>query len=165
MNRSKIKEKIHWVIIYLIIVGNIVLLLVVKGKIVGDIPLENIPIKKPTLVIVMDEFECANCIHNLLFLNDLASSKYSESIDFAILILSKTKTDQKNIGKAFAFPVYVSDDFRILKRLNIDQTPLIIGISKERKIFYADLVPVGTTLTEDYFKKGVIDRLYYSLSQ
>ncbi len=42
--------------------------------------------------------------------------------------------------------------------------PVILGITPERRIIYADIVPFETGVTGEYIKKGVLDRLYYSLN-
>jgi hypothetical protein len=46
----------------------------------------------------------------------------------------------------------------------MNRSPIILGLSKDHRIVYNELVPFETTLTEEHIRKGVLDRLYYSLS-
>jgi hypothetical protein len=154
------------VLTFLFIAVNILLLYKLKQNSISELPFNHLNIKKPTLVVIFDEFECASCVHGLRFLNDLYTTIKSEArLEFMGLILSKNRTDSKNISKAFVFPCVVTNNFKILKRLNLNQTPVIIGISKDHRIVYSDLIPIQTEITENYIKKGVLDRLYYSSNQ
>jgi uncharacterized membrane protein len=163
--KKKFFDKISWVVIAIIIVVNFYLLLELKQHSPAQEPLKYLDIKKPTLVVIMQEFECVSCVRGLLFLNDLyAGVKEEGSIDFQGIVLSRDKTDKKGISGAFKFPFHITGDFKILQRLNMNRTPIIIGLSKERRIVYCELIPIETTLSETYIRKGVLDRLYYSLS-
>ena len=164
-DKKKVLSIIAWLIICIIIGVNAFLLFRMKQNSIGEVPLKFLDIKKPTLIVLLDEFECASCVRGLLFLNDMYTTIKAEgNLDFLGIILSKEKTDKKGIAKAFIFPVIISDDFRILKRLNINRTPIILGLSSAHRIVYYELVPFETSLTEDHIRKGVLDRLYYSLS-
>jgi hypothetical protein len=163
MNKKNIR-KIGIAFIYLIILVNGFLLFKLKQNSIAELPLKHLELTKPTLVVIVDEMECASCIHGLRFLNKMYTTIKNEGrLDFKGIILSKNNTDSKSISNAFIFPFQVSDDFRILKRLNLNRTPVIIGISKDNQILYWDLVPFQTGVTQDFIKKGVLDRLYYSL--
>jgi hypothetical protein len=165
LDKKKIINSVLWVVIFSVIVLNGVLLLKLKKNTLEEPPLSFMEIKKPTLVLILDENECASCIWNLEFLNGIYTHYYNEgSLDFAAIILSKTKVDPKGIKKAFIFPCYTTDDFRILKRFNLNHTPVLLGITPEHQVVYSELIPFGTSLTEQYLKKGIIDRLYYSLT-
>lgn len=165
--KKKIKwNRIGWAIIYIIIIVNLVLLFYLKKSAFITKPLKNIDIKKPTLVVIFNEFECATCVRDLFFLNDLYNNKIKREglIEFVGIVLSKDKTDRKGIAEAFVFPVQISGDFDILKRLNMNKTPIILGITVEHRIYFCDIVPMETGVTEEFIKKGVLDRLYYSLN-
>jgi hypothetical protein len=164
IDKKKFASIASWVLIVGIIGLNIFLLFKLKKNTLDELPLESLKIQKPTMVVIFDEYECATCIENLLFLNDMYTRIKSEGIlDFAAIVLSKNKTDVKKISRVFIFPVTVSDDFRILLRLNLHHTPVLLGISPEHRIVYSDLLPMHPPVTEEYIKKGVLDRLYYSI--
>lgn len=163
---KSIFNKLIWAVIYIIIVLNIYLLYQLRKNSIDIPPFDDLNIHKPTLILLLDEFECPDCVKNLLFLNELYDQlKDGGQIDFLGIILSRTKNDSKNIAKVFDFPVMVTDNFKIFKRLNMNQTPLIVGLSHDRRIVYSELIPFETALDEDYFRRGIIDRLYYSLYQ
>lgn len=164
MSEKKILNNLVWIIIFVVIAVNFFLLNRVKQGALKQIPLDFLELKKPALIVLLDEFECSDCVRGLMFLNDMYEQVKGE-FEFTGIILSKTKSDKKGIAKAFAFPIRITDNFDILRRLNLNQTPVILGLSKEKRIYYCDLIPVETKLTEEYIKKGVLDRLYYSLSQ
>lgn len=163
-DRKELLNNLVWGIILVVIVVNFYLLNRVKQGALKQYPLDFLEIKKPTLVVLLDEFECTTCVRNLMFLNDMYE-QFKGDFDFTGIILSKTKTDNKGIAKAFAFPTLITDNFGILRRLNQNQTPLIMGLSKENRIYYCDLIPVEMAPSEEYIRKGVLDRLYYSMSQ
>ncbi len=158
-------NKVGWGLICLAIIINFVLLLRINKQGPMDTkPLGTIKLEKPTLFVIFNEFECASCVEGLSFLNDLyLDIKQGEKIDFFGIILSENKTDSKRIETAFAFPFLVTDDFSILSRLNMNRTPIIIGLSKDHRIFFSDVVPMGTGITPEFLKKGALDRLYYSI--
>ncbi len=167
MEKTKSKEwgiRTIWAIIVVIVAVNAVLLVGLKRKTLSDMPLESLNITKPTLVVIMDENECAACVKRLMALNDLYTYIKEEGrIDFRGVILSHTKKDPKQLKRAFIFPVEISDDFRILYRLKMNRTPMIIGLSADHRILYSELVPWEAGVTVDYLKSGVLNRLYYSL--
>jgi len=164
MSNKKFLNNLGWLIVFIIIIINLILLIKIKNNQLTEMPLKSINSTKPVLVLILDEFECVSCVKKLLFLNDIFSSLNSDGrVDMTAIILSKNKTDSKSIAKAFIFPVIISNDFNVMKRLNLNHTPVIVGLSKDHKIVYSELIPFGTTLTEDYIRKGVLDRLYYSL--
>lgn len=159
-------NKVVWAVIYVIIALNFFLLYQLRKNSIDVPPFDDLDIQRPTLIMLLDEFECADCVRNLLFLNDLYKTMKKEGkIDFLGIILSHSKKDSKNIAKAFAFPVLVTDNFKILNRLNMNQTPIIVGLSQDRRIVYSELIPSGTALDEDYIRHGILDRLYYSMFQ
>ncbi len=158
-------NKIGWTVIFAIIALNFFLLYKLKSNSLDVPPFNDLDIDGPTLIVVVDEFECVDCINNLMFLDDMYIQLKDEGrINFLGIILSREKTDRKKIAKAFRFPFIVSDDFKILKRLNMNRTPLLIGISEDKRIVYCELIPVSTALDDDYIRRGLLDRLYYSLS-
>ena len=117
-------------------------------------------------MIVFHESECATCVENLFFLNDLYTTIKAEGrLEFQGIILSREKQDPKGIAKAFIFPVLISDDFNIMRRLNLDKTPVILGLTPDHRIVYSDIVPFDTGVKKEYVRKGVLDRLYYSLNE
>jgi len=164
IDKKKVLNIALWVLIFGVIGINFFLLFEFKKNSLNEQPFEAINIQKPTLVVIFDENECASCVKNLLFLNEMYKYIKNEgSLDFKGIVLSRNKTDRKKISSVFSFPVIVSDDFRILLRLNLRHTPVILGISKEQRIVYSELIPFATVLDERYIKEGVLDRLYYSL--
>jgi len=165
VGKKKLIDIFMWILVFIVIVVNFFLLQRVKQNSIAGLPLKYLDIKKPTLIVLLDEFECVSCVRGLLFLNDMyITIKEEGNIDFLGIVLSKNKTDKKDLSKAFVFPVIISDDFMILKRLNINRSPIILGLSKDHRVVYYELVPFETPLTENHIRKGVLDRLYYSLS-
>lgn len=164
MKKQNNWNKVGWAMIFLVIIVNLVLLYWLKKRSLDTTPLDYLTLERPTLVVIFNEFECASCVEGLMFLNELyVQVKDEGKIGITGIILSKEKTDRKNIAKAFVFPIIVSDDFNILRRLNMNKTPIILGVSLEHRILYSDIVPFETGISEEYIKKGVLDRLYYSL--
>lgn len=158
------RSSIGWTLVYIVILVNIVTLFLAKKSSVSGEPFPWLELEKPTLLVVLDEFECASCVHNLQILNALYETLRSDGqIDVRCLIMSRSKSDSKNISSFFAFPVTITDDFKIFRRLNIRRTPLILGISSQKNIVYSELIPSSTMVTEEYLRHGVLDRLYYSL--
>lgn len=163
MDKKKILNLTTWFLIFFIILINGYLLLKLKKNSLEEAPLTFLNIKKPTLVVLLDEFECADCVKKLLFLNQIYSQLKSERrLDIAGVIFSQTKTDVKKISRVFKFPIYISDDFRIFKRINLNRTPIILGLTEKHQIVYSELIPMEATLTEYHIKETVLDRLYYS---
>lgn len=162
MSKKFNKSILGWTVIYLIIALNVLLLIKIKANSLSDTPLDYLDIKKPTMVVFFDEYECVDCLKQLFFLNELYSELSSRGrIDILGVVVSKTGSDSKDIVSLFEFPVVVTDNFDIFRRLKIDRTPLIVGISRVHQIIYSDIVPFETGVSKEYLKKGIIDRLYY----
>jgi hypothetical protein len=161
--KKEIFSVIGWSLVFLCIGVNLYYLSKPKIDILALPPLNDIDIEKPTLVLILNEYECASCVSNLLFLNRMYSKyRCDGEIDFLGIIMSEDLSDQKELQKAFDFPFVISDNFQVFKRLNINRTPLIVGISKNYRIVYFELIPQERQLSESYIRKGVLDRLYYS---
>jgi hypothetical protein len=154
-----------WTLIFGIILLNMFLLNKVKQNALGDIPLEYLEIKKPTIIILLDEYACISCVQGLLFFNDIYMELHSKNdVDIKGVILSESKTDKKNITQSFIFPFVITNNFDILRRLNLNKTPVILGMSKDHRIFYSDFITKGSRVTPEFIKNGVLDRLYFSLN-
>ena len=165
MDKKSKWSKAGWAVIYIVIAANLFMLYQFKKSSLDTPPLGYLNLDKPTLVVIFNEHECASCVEGLFFLNDMYTAIKGEGrIDFQGIILSKEKKDPKNISKAFIFPIEITDDFNIMRRLNLDKTPVILGITPEHRVIYVGIVPFETGVKEEYIKKGVLDRLYYSLN-
>ncbi len=163
-NKSK-WSKVGWAAVYIVIAANLFMLYQFKKRSLDTPPLEYLKLEKPTLVVIFNEQECASCVEALFFLNDMYTAIKGEGrLDFQGIILSKEKKDPKNISKAFIFPILITDDFNIMRRLNLNKTPVLLGMTPGHRVIYTDIVPFETGVTEEYIKKGVLDRLYYSLN-
>lgn len=142
---------------------NIVLLVQMKKNTYLVEPVNYLELDKGTIVIVFQEYECDECIKNFLFLNDLYEELKKEGqVDVRLIILSKECKDSKNISSMFVFPVTIVDNFSILKRMNIKETPLLIGISKNHEIVYYEHIPQGIRIDAEYLNGSLIQRLHYS---
>ena len=161
---QKILKNIWIILIFLLIAANICVLCKIKLTGIQKIPCVNLNLTKPALIVLLQEAECPGCVENLRFLNDLYIRIEQEGlIDFVGIIFSKSNSDQNNISGKFNFPFYIYDNFSILKRLNVNRTPLILGMTEQHEIFYCEIVPNETVLNEEYIKRGVLERLYFSL--
>ena len=69
------------------------------------------------------------------------------------MVVSKNGTDEKGIVSLFDFPVVITENLDIFRRLKVDRTPLILGVSPSHQIVYSDIVPFETGVSEDYLKK------------
>lgn len=155
--------KIGWIIVAVFVLFNCALLFKIARPKFSDKPLQNLDIKKPTLFVLIQEFECRDCLTRLLELNQVYHEvKENGRIAIKGIVFSESKTDSKNVAKIFAFPTIITDDFTIFKRLNITRTPLLLGISRDHQIFYFEVIPDGLTLTKEYLKKGALGKLYFA---
>ena len=117
-------RKIGWVVVYLVVIANLLLLYQLRKQSMDTPPLDYLQLEKPTLVIVFHESECATCVENLFFLNDLYTTIKAEGrLEFQGIILSSEKQDPKGIAKAFIFPVLISDDFNIMRQRVLTGSP------------------------------------------
>jgi hypothetical protein len=72
---------------------------------------------------------------------------------------SKQGTDSRGLASSFVFPVSISDDFGVLERLNMNRTPLLIGLTPDHRIAYAEYLHDTASLTQDHLN-NVLERLY-----
>lgn len=163
MKNKKILTILGWIAVFGFIIVNAVILYQFKTSPSMKVPFADLRLDKSTLLIIFQEFECHDCVEGLKILNGMNGKlKDHGLIEIKGLILSEHNTDSKNIAAGFSFPFLISNDFDILKRLNINHTPVLIGISKKHGIFYSEVIPPGMAITENYLKDGVLDRLYYT---
>jgi len=162
-HKKKKFSVIGWSLVFVCIGINLYFLSKTRTDCLSVPPLNELSIKKPTLVVFFSEYECATCVTNLRFLNKMYK-RYKEAgeIDFLGVVMSETNTDRKELRKVFDFPFKISDNFQLFRRLNIDRTPVILGLSEDHRILYFELIPAEAQLSESYLRKGIIDRLYYS---
>ncbi len=163
MKISNKLRTIGWLTVYAVLAINMILLYLIRENSITGAPIEWLSSNKPVLLIILDEFECATCVENLQILNELSEQgDIKDRIDFHCLIVSKTKSDLKKIATFFSFPVSITDDFKIFRRLNINRTPLLLGLSPQKQIVYSEFIPPSTITSENYLKQGILDRLFYS---
>lgn len=163
MNFEKTLKVTGWFLVFALLAMNVVWLYQVKKNRVHGAPFKELNIDKPTLIVILDEFECATCVENIKILNNLANQENIVGrIDFYCLIVSKSKSDSKKIAPFFSFPTFVTDNYEIFRRLNINKTPLLLGLSPQKQIIYSEFLPPSIVVSERYLRKGIIDRLYYS---
>ncbi len=123
-----------------------------------------IPTQRPTLLLIINDQECASCIKSLQSLNEIVPVIQNEhGFDISGLMLSKGKEDANGLTKAFDFPFLVTDNFGIAKRLNANHTPLLIALSAEKEVLFVDLLPFGSELDTNFVLDTILDRLHYSL--
>lgn len=113
-------------------------------------------LEKPTLVFVLDENECVSCLEGLSFLNELYTELVAQEIlDLKVVVLSKNGRDCKEISRWFHFPVVVSDDFSLLESLNLNQTPILTGITAAHRIIWLQPLPSGI-IEPDELREGAL---------
>lgn len=122
-----------------------------------------IPTNSPTLLLILSENECGSCVEELQTLNEVYPTIRDEhGFELYGMIVSKTKTDKKGFSKAFDFPFIVTDNFGIIKQLNIAYTPLLLALSAEKSVLFADILPFGAKLDKTLVLDVILDRLHYS---
>ena len=144
---------------YVLVMGLILFNLVILRH-RSKVPLAFLQLEKPALVVLLDEHECQKCIEDLEVLNN-AFERIEENgvITLQGIILSKKGVDSKGIASSFLFPTSISEDFGVLERLNMDKTPLLIGLTQEHRIAYVEYLHNSALLTEDHLDK-VLEHLY-----
>lgn len=163
MQNKKIFTILGWIAIVVFIAINTMVLYQFKTSPSMKEPFPGMRLEKPTLLIIFQEFECQSCVESFKILNGMNGKlKDHGLIEIKGLIVSENNTDSKSIAAGFNFPFVISDDFDILKRLNIKHTPVLIGLSKTHGIFYSEVIPPTMTITEKYLEGGILDRLYYT---
>lgn len=85
-----------------------------------------------------------------------------QDIDVQVLVYSPNLHDPKGIVNKFIYPTTLTDDDTIFKVLNSRYTPLLIGVSAQREIFFLDTIPKEIPIDEAYISDLVVDRLHYA---
>jgi len=151
-------QTINALIMAFLVINAYILLSRTSDDLFGDIVLQ-----KPTIALVIGEHDCLSCIHDLQIFNDLYPQIQSENdMDILAIIVSNDRTDTKNFSHYFDFPTITTDNVDIFKKIGHKNTPLILGLSKNKEIFFMDVLPLGTILSHGHIMDTLIDRLYYA---
>ncbi len=119
---------------------------------------------KPSLVLLMGEHECMSCVLKVASWTDIYDEVRShESFGLYGFVLSEGGKDPKRISDHFDFPVVGIDDFGVLARLNLDETPILMVVDQRNRILYSELILEDADIDLASLKDTVIQKLYYAL--